>query len=41
MDIQRRGRFAEPILKRMLDDETDPAMRARIKQTIASTARTD
>jgi len=41
MEIQRRGRFAEPILKHMLDDETEPAMRARIKQTIASVSRTD
>ena len=39
--IQSHGRFAEPILKRMLEDETNPAMRERIKQTIAVNSRTD
>ncbi len=41
MAIQQHGRFAEPILKRMLEDERDPFLRARIKETIAITSRTD
>jgi hypothetical protein len=39
--IQSHGRFAEPILQRLLEDETNPAMRARIKQTITANSRTD
>ena len=39
--IQSHGRFAEPILQRLLEDETNPAMRARIKLTIAANSRTD
>ena len=39
--IQRHGRFAEPILKRVLEDEKDPIVRARIKQTMAIPLRTD
>jgi len=41
MAIQRHGRFAEPILKRVLEDEKDPIVRARIKQTMAIPLRTD
>ena len=32
--IQKYGRFSEPILKRLIDDEKDPALRARIKRLI-------
>ncbi len=39
--IQSHGRFAEPILKRLLEDETNPTMRERIRQTIVANSRTD
>jgi hypothetical protein len=39
--IQSHGRFAEPILKRVLEDEKDPIVRARIKQTMAIPVKTD
>jgi len=39
--IQSHGRFAEPILKHMLEDESNPAMRKRIKQTIAASSRAE
>src|SRR5882724_628091 len=32
--IQKYGRFSEPILKRIIEDEKDPTLRARIKQLI-------
>jgi hypothetical protein len=32
--IRKYGRFSEPILKRIMDDENDPALRARIKRLI-------
>ena len=36
--IKKYGRFSEPILKRMLDDENDAALRARIKRLIETSA---
>jgi hypothetical protein len=39
--IQSHGRFAEPILKRILEDEANPVMRERIRQTIAANSRTE
>jgi hypothetical protein len=36
--IKKYGRFSEPILKRMLDDESDAALRARIKRLIETSA---
>ena len=36
--IKKYGRFSEPILKRILDDESDPALRARIKRLIEGSA---
>jgi len=36
--IKKYGRFSEPILKRMLDDESDAALRARIKRLIEAPA---
>jgi hypothetical protein len=36
--IKKYGRFSEPILKRILDDESDPALRARIKRLIETSA---
>lgn len=41
MAIQKYGRFAEPILKRTLEDEKDPILRARIKQAMATPLRTE
>lgn len=32
--IQKYGRFSEPILKRIIEDEKDPTLRARIKRLI-------
>jgi hypothetical protein len=32
--IKKYGRFSEPILKRIMEDESDPALRARIKRLI-------
>src|SRR6266478_958692 len=32
--IQKYGRFSEPILKRIVEDEKDPTLRARIKRLI-------
>jgi hypothetical protein len=36
--IQKYGRFSEPILKRILEDENDPAMRTRIQRLIETRA---
>jgi len=36
--IKKYGRFSEPILKRMLDDEGDATLRARIKRLIETSA---
>jgi len=35
--IQKYGRFSEPILKRLVEDEKDPVVRARIEQIIKQT----
>ena len=35
--IQKYGRFSEPILKRIIEHEKDPVVRARIEQTIQTT----
>src|SRR5437588_650034 len=32
--IKKYGRFSEPILKRIMEDENNPAVRARIKRLI-------
>jgi hypothetical protein len=36
--IKKYGRFSEPILKRILEDENDPAMRTRIQRLIETRA---
>jgi len=36
--IKQYGRFSEPILKQIMDDENDPALRARIKRLIETPA---
>jgi hypothetical protein len=36
--IKKYGRFSEPILKRIMDDESDPTVRARIKRLIETSA---
>jgi hypothetical protein len=36
--IKKYGRFSEPILKGIMDDENDPAVRARIKRLIETPA---
>jgi hypothetical protein len=36
--IKKYGRFSEPILKRILADESDPTLRARIKRLIETSA---
>jgi hypothetical protein len=36
--IRKYGRFSEPILKHILEDETDGTVRERIRQLIAKTA---
>jgi len=36
--IKKYGRFSEPILKQILEDESDPALRARIKRLIETPA---
>lgn len=36
--IRKYGRFSEPILKRILSDESDPALRARLRRLIETSA---
>jgi hypothetical protein len=35
-EIKKYGRFSEPILKRLLEQESDAALRARIGKLIAA-----
>jgi hypothetical protein len=39
--IRKYGRFSEPILKRILESEREPAMRERIKELIETTTQTE
>jgi hypothetical protein len=36
--IKKYGRFSEPILKQIMADEADPALRARIRRLIETSA---